>query len=98
MAFQVEWTERASQAMEAIWTYIACDNPAAADRVIDGIVQQADRLEAVPRLGPWYSCNLPGEIRQTISGKYRIFYEVNESDQRVEILNVWHGARQEPEL
>jgi toxin ParE1/3/4 len=98
MAFQVVWTAPVSNSLEAIRTYIAQDNPKAADRVVDAIVQQADLLEAVPRLGPRYPCRSPGEIRQTISGKYRIFYEVFESEERVEILTVWHGARREPRL
>ena len=98
MAFQVDWTERASQSLESIWQYIAADNPAAADRVIDAIVRQTELLNAVPRLGPRYSCNGPGEIRQTVSGRYRIFYLVDAVDQRVDVLEVWHSSRQEPEL
>lgn len=98
MAYQVIWTAPASEALEAIRAYIAQDNPQAADRVVDAIVQQADLLETVPRLGPRYPCRTPEEIRQTISGKYRIFYEVFASQERIEILTVWHGARREPRL
>ena len=98
MAFHVDWTERASRSMESIWQYIAADNPAAADRVIDAIVRQTELLAAVPRLGPRHSYHGAREIRQTISGRYRIFYLVDEADQRVDILEVWHSARQEPEL
>ena len=98
MAFHVDWTERASQSMESIWQYIAADNPAAADHVIDAIVRQTELLSAVPRLGPKYPCHEAGEIRQMVSGRYRIFYLVDEADQRVDILEVWHSSRQEPEL
>ena len=98
MAFQVDWTEQASRSMESIWQYIVADNPAAADRVIEAIVRQTELLATAPRLGPRYSYQGVGEIRQTISGRYRVFYLVDEADQRVDILEVWHSSRQEPEL
>ena len=98
MDFEVTWVERSLCELEAIHDYIAADNPQAAAKVVRGIRAQVELLRTVPRMGPRYRCRLLGDIRQTISGKYRIFYEVFESERRVEILLIWHAARQEPEL
>ena len=93
MDYEVTWIERSLCDLEAIYDYIT-----AAAKVVRGIRAQVELLRTVPRTGPRYRCRLIGDIRQTISGKYRIFYEVFESEQRVEILTIWHSSRQEPEL
>ena len=98
MDYEVTWIERSLCDLEAIYDYITADNPQAAAEVVRGIRAQVELLRTVPRMGPRYRCRLIGDIRQTISGKYRIFYEVFESEQRVEILTIWHSSRQEPEL
>jgi len=33
-------------------------------------------------------------IRETFSGPYRIWYRVHDSEDRIEVLVVFHGARQ----
>jgi len=38
------------------------------------------------------------EVRQTTYGKYRIFYRLRTRLKRLEILALWHCARQEPRL
>ena len=35
-------------------------------------------------------------MREIVFRSYRIFYDVSESPRSVEILHVWHGAREEP--
>jgi len=37
-----------------------------------------------------------GEIRHLVVGNYRIFYEVIDSQNRINILTVRHAARREP--
>ena len=98
MDYGVAWLERSLSDLEAIYDYIAVDNPTAAAKLIRGVRAQAELLRGVPRMGPRYRCRLTGDIRQTVFGNYRIFYQVFEAELRVEIMSVWHGARQEPEL
>jgi hypothetical protein len=35
-------------------------------------------------------------LREIVFRPYRIFYDVSDKLQQVQILHVWHGARQEP--
>jgi toxin ParE1/3/4 len=43
---------RAKEDLIEIWTYIATDNPVAADRMLDVIDEKLAMLAANPRLGP----------------------------------------------
>jgi hypothetical protein len=35
-------------------------------------------------------------LREIVVRPYRVFYDVSEESQSVEILHVWHSARDEP--
>ena len=98
MEYEIIWSRRARRDMKAIHVYIAADNAAAADRVCEAIYNRVDLLRSAPRLAQRYECDALFEVRQTVSGKYRIFFAINDAQLRIEVLTVWHGARQEPNL
>jgi len=37
-------------------------------------------------------------IRETIAGKYRIYFAVHENEERIEVLHVWNRSRDMPDL
>lgn len=45
-------TPAAEQDLQEIWLYIAQDNPRAADKLLDRIEAQCERLANDPQLGP----------------------------------------------
>lgn len=47
-------------------------------------------------IGPAYPRGSRGPLREIVFRSYRIFYDVSEPARTVEILHVWHGAREEP--
>lgn len=96
MDFAVVWTEPAFTDAEDIWRHIARDDPAAADRVRDGLFAQTELLGRNPYLGAVYERDRSGRARETSYRVYRIFYEVFEDGERVEILHVRHGRQDEP--
>jgi len=49
-------------------------------------------------MGAYYPRGSPGPYRVIVVEKYRVFYRVSEEKSRVEILLIWHGSRQEPDL
>jgi len=87
---RVTHTRQAREDLLSIWSYIAADSPAAADRVLDGIDRRCARLGENPKLGPARP-DIASELRYFPVGSYLIFYrEVSEG---VEIVRVLHGAR-----
>ena len=98
MDWEIVWTEPAAADLEAITTYIARRDPAAAERTAHAIVERVESLRTMPYLGPAYPPGSQGRNREILSGKYRVFYRVDEEAKRIEVLTVWHGARREPPL
>ena len=86
------WSADALDWLEAIDAYIRADNPMAADKVIDGIVQQCEHLVAFPDMGQRLRIVAEGDIRVLAYGHYRIAYLHPSDMDRVVILGVFHGA------
>ena len=98
MDYQIIWSDAATADLHDICSYIAKDNPQAAERVGRGILDHVLILGSFPLIGPAYPRGAQGPLREIVYRPYRIFYDVSESSRRVEILHVWHGAREEPKL
>jgi toxin ParE1/3/4 len=88
-------TARAEEDLIEIWNYIAPDNFAAADRVLDRIETVCERLAENPRMGPARP-DLAQGLRYFVSGSYLVIYR--EAPGGVEIVRVVHGARRLPDL
>ena len=97
--FVLIWTESAIADLDSICSFIASDNPGAAERVGFNILEHVELLARFPFIGPTFPPGSGGRVREIVFRRiYRIFYSVTEFSQTVEILRVWHGARGEPEL
>jgi toxin ParE1/3/4 len=91
---KVRWTTLALHDLEAIGDYIARDNAAAAERLVSRIFAQVDVLASHGHIGR--PGRVPGTRELVISdtsyiAPYRVIADA------VEILAVFHGARQWPE-
>jgi len=98
MDFQVIWSDKAITDLRDICSYIAQDNPEAALRMGNGILDHVQILAKFPLIGPAYPRGTRGPLREIVFRSYRIFYDVSEESGRVDILHVWHAARDEPQL
>lgn len=88
---EVSFSPNAERNLEQIEDYITDNgNADAAAKVVDQIVERCDELAAMPRSGKAREEIAPG-VRSAISGMYIIYYRIH-SD-KIEILRVWHGAR-----
>ena len=83
--------------LDELVDYVGRDNPSAASRLGRRIIEKVRLLARSPYLGSTYPA-ASGDVRETHHGSYRIFYEVRAKDRQVEILAIWHAARQEPNL
>jgi toxin ParE1/3/4 len=89
----IKYLETADADIDSIKAYIALDNPAAAARAIDRILQSIRFLKDFPRLGRVGV--LPDTRELSIVGlPYRVVYRI-EGD-TVLVVNVIHGARNHP--
>ena len=89
---------QALTSLQEIHSFLAQFNPAAAARISSAVVERAELLKSVPKMGALYPKGSLGPYRTIVVEKYRVFYRVVEEKRRVEILLVWHGSRQEPDL
>lgn len=88
-------TPMAEADIEAILLHIAKDNPPAAIRWYDVILQRCERLGEMPGIGVSRDDVRPG-LRTFPVGRYLILYRAIGDD--AEIVRVVHGARQWQDL
>jgi toxin ParE1/3/4 len=96
MDFKVIWSDAAIADLHDICFYIASHDSHAAQRMGRGILDHVRILASFPFIGPMYPRGAHGSLREIVFRSYRIFYNVSEASRSVEILHVWHGAREEP--
>ena len=96
MDFKVIWSEQAIADLHEVCSYIAQHNSDAALRTGYGLLEHVQILARFPFIGPAYPRGARGPLREIVFGPYRIFYDVLEETKQVNILHVWHGARDEP--
>ena len=73
-----------------IWSDIAQDSPANADRLLDRIRDTLNRLAAMPFMGQARFDLAPG-LRMFPVGNYLIFFQPIENG--IEVIRVLHGRR-----
>ena len=86
----VQRTAQADEDLIDLWVYIAQDNPAAADNLLDELENKFALLAGQPRLGVARSDIAPG-LRHFPVGNYLILYR--EIDPGIKVVRVVHGAR-----
>lgn len=96
MVYQVVWTDPAIATLKELCEHIAKENPDAARKLGMELVEHAESLDQLPLRGKVYPKFGNGLIHEIPYCGYRIFDKVYEDLKRVDILLVWHGARDEP--
>lgn len=96
MDFKIIWSDAAIADLQNICNYVAQQDPQAAVQIGRGILKHVCILASFPFIGPAYPRGVRGTLREIVFRSCRIFYDVGEGALTVEILHVWHGARDEP--
>lgn len=96
MGCKIIFSPQAIEDLESTVRFIAKDNPEAAVRVGNALIDRVAILENFPLIGSPYP-KRPG-VRKLVSRPYIIFYRRRLEENCLDILRYWHGARGEPEL
>jgi plasmid stabilization system protein ParE len=90
--FQIRITETALAEFADILAYSWANFPAMAERFGKSILNHIDLLKRFPYIGSPVR-ERPG-VRQLVHTPILIYYRVHVSPEFVEILHIWHGARE----
>ena len=91
MAYEIVWSPRAIEDVEAIALYIAADSPAYAATVVKKILDVTRRLSRPPLAGRVVPEFDDESIREQFAYSYRVIYRVQA--ETVTIAAVIHGKR-----
>ena len=98
MGHKVIWTDEAIADLRQLVTFISDDNPDAAVKLGETLIQKSMTLSLHPRLGRMLRDPRKDSLRELIIPPYRLVYEIDDSTQTVRVRVLWHGARREPEI
>ena len=96
MGWKVILSPWAIERLEEIVRHIARDNPDAAERLGQRLLDRVELLAEFPELGRPYRKRR--HVRQLSYPPYLIYYRLRQKAKVVEILDFWHAARRNPEL
>ena len=96
MVYKIVWTDPAIENLRDLCQYVSGENPESAQRLALEIMEQAEQLEHFPGTGKVYRNFGNGRIRELAFRGYRMFYVISEERKQVDILQIWHGHRDEP--
>ena len=83
-------TDPARDDLDDVWSYIAGDNVAAADKMIERLAERLDMLARQPLIGE-VCPDIKPDLRSFPVRPYVIYYAVQADE--VSIIRVLHGAR-----
>jgi len=91
---QIIWTDPALSDLDEIADYIALDNFPAAQKLVQRIFSNVERLEQFPESG-----RIPPDLadslcREVVVEPCRVFYRYDKSEDKVYILHVMRSERQ----
>jgi addiction module RelE/StbE family toxin len=90
-------TADARRHLDAIFAYVAANNPAAAKRVLASVRRAFALLREAPRIG--YAGRVTGTREWPVRRlPYVIVYQVDEVGGELMIIAIYHGARQRPPI
>jgi len=98
MDFRVSISPSARQDLHDLVSYIAADNPPAAEQFGLRILNEVERTAVMPEIGrvvPEFG--IP-DLRELIVRPYRIVYRIDKRRSLIEIVRIWHAARGIPDI
>lgn len=91
----VDWTQTATDQLQAARDYLARSSPGYAQVLAERIVARTEALDGQPRLGAEVPEYGDPDIREVFEHPYRIIYRV--SGPEIQVIAVLHSARLMPQ-
>ena len=92
---KIHYSAESRRDLDGIWDYIVSDlqNPSAAERIVDRIMDDVDRLESHAEIGAPLSsiADIESDYRFLVTGSYLTFYRVR--DNHIYVDRVLYGRR-----
>ena len=92
---KIHYSAESRRDLDGIWDYIVSDlqNPSAAERIVDRIMDDVDRLESHAEIGAPLSsiADIESDYRFLVTGSYLTFYRVRDND--IYVDRVLYGRR-----
>ena len=96
MGWKIIFALQALEQLKQIVRFIAQDDPTAAERFGNYLVDLAELLADFPELGTSYRKR--ANVRRLLCKSYYLYYRLQRKEQTIEIMDYWHSARREPLL
>jgi len=96
MDYRVVITQPAIADLAEVVKYIAHDDPLAAARTGDRLIEKAESLGKMPLRGRLVPERQERDCRELVLKPFRIIYRVRAEQNLVQVLRFWHGARGAP--
>jgi toxin ParE1/3/4 len=98
MDYSIILSPKAVEDLEAIVRYISLNNPAAARKVGQNLLDKTKELSQFPFKGQKVPEFNSSDIRQVILNPYRIVYRVEEDKKLISVARFWHSSQENLEL
>ena len=97
MDCKVILSPRAIQDLSEVVRYISLDDPDAARRFGNALIDASLSLQSFPERGRFVPEFADGVTREIVYRSYRIVYRINSQDKVVWVSRFWHAARGTPQ-
>ena len=96
MAFRIRWSEQAVEDLKELIHFISQDDPEAAHRLAERIVLRIESAADFPFSYRPVPEKDDESIREIILKPYRLIYSIDQANQQLHVVRIWHSARRTP--
>ncbi len=96
---KITYTPESIFDLQRLRDFIEQKNPIAAQTIAKRLLSGTEKLKTFPRMGIEVSrAPEPDLIRDLILGNYKVRYLINDKDNEIHILRVWHHKEDDGDL
>ena len=98
MAYRIVWSRTSQRDLRSLVKYISRDSPRRAEQFGYRIVAKVEMLQEHPHIGRVVPEFNQADLRELIVQPYRVIYRFKKDTNLIEVIRVWHAARDTPQI